>query len=438
MNENQGTFRDVYLVDGCRTPFLKAQGQPGPFSASDLGLLAARELLLRHPLEPYHVGEVITGSVMPSCDEVNISRQIALRLGCGHRVPAWTVQRNCASGLQSLDNAFQDIRTGRHDIVLAGGVEAMSRSPLLFNQKMVAWFAKFQQSRSFGGHLKLLPQLRPSYFAPVIALLRGLTDPIINLSMGQTAENLAYRFGIDRQTMDAFAHRSHQRLEASVESCYFNKEIMTIYDDKGNFYDADNGLRRDSSAEKLAKLKPFFDKPFGMVTPGNSSQVTDGAAFMLLASADAVKKQRLPVMAKVVDCQWAGVDPAQMGLGPAHAIASLLTRQKLQLDDIDYWEINEAFAAQVIACIRAMDDEDYCKSELGLEKPLGSLDEEKLNIDGGAIAQGHPVGTSGTRLVMHLNNILQRKQGKYGIASLCIGGGQGGAMLIERITEEQG
>lgn len=438
MDVNQGMFRDVYLVDGCRTPFLKARGKPGPFSASDLGLLAARELLLRQPFEPYAIDEVITGCVMPSCDEVNISRIIALRLGCGYKVPAWTVQRNCASGLQSIDNAFQDIRSRRHDLVLAGGCEAMSRSPLLFNQAMVNWFARWQSARSVAQRLQLLPQVRPSFFAPVIALLRGLTDPVVGLSMGQTAENLAYKFAIDRQAMDDFADRSQQRLAASMDAGHFNEEIATIYDDKGHFYDQDDGVRRDSSPEKLAKLKPFFDKRFGMVTAGNSSQVTDGAAFLLLASAEAVKKHRLPVLAKVIDCQWAGVDPAQMGLGPVHAIAKLLSKQNLQLSDIDFWEINEAFAAQVIACLRAMDDGDYCKTGLDLEKPLGKLDEEKLNVDGGAIAQGHPVGASGARLLLHLNNILRREQGKYGIASLCIGGGQGGAMLIERVTEVQG
>lgn len=438
MDNEQGSGPEVYLIDGARTPFIKARGKPGPFSASDLALYAARTLLLRHSFSPEAIEEVITGCVMPSCDEANISRIIALRLGCGHQVPAWTVQRNCASGLQAIDNAWQDIRMGRHDLVLAGGCEAMSHAPLLFNEKMVKWFAAMQAARTPLQRVKLLPRFRPSYLMPVISLLRGLTDPTVALSMGQTAENLAYRFGIDRQAMDEFACESHMKLAAAMDNGHFNHELTTIYDSKQNFYAEDDGLRRDSSVEKLAKLKPFFDRKFGMVTPGNSSQVTDGAAFMLLASKKAVKKYQLPVVAKIIDCQWAGVDPAQMGLGPVHAISQLLKQQSLSMNDIDYWEINEAFAAQVIACTKAMADGEYCKKELGLDAPLGQLDPAKLNVDGGAIAMGHPVGASGARLVLQLNQILQRQKGRYGIASLCIGGGQGGAMLIERVTEVQG
>jgi acetyl-CoA C-acetyltransferase len=186
--------------------------------------------------------------------------------------------------------------------------------------------------------------------------------------------------------------------------------------------------------ERLAKLKPFFDKPFGMVTAGNSSQVTDGAAFVILASADAVKQYNLPVLGRIVDTQWSALNPAEMGLGPVHAITPLLKRHDLKLKDIDYWEINEAFAAQVLACLRAWEDTDYCRNQLGLEKALGTLDTERLNVDGGAIALGHPVGASGARVVLHLLHVLRRKKAKRGIASLCIGGGQGGAILLENVT----
>jgi acetyl-CoA C-acetyltransferase len=195
-------------------------------------------------------------------------------------------------------------------------------------------------------------------------------------------------------------------------------------------------VRADSTLETLGKLKPVFDKPFGTVTAGNSAQVTDGAAWLILASEIAVSRYQLPVLGQIIDCQWAGLDPAQMGLGPVHAMTPLLRRHGLGSTDIDYWEINEAFAAQVLACLAAWQDTGFCREELGCENPFESIDEERLNVDGGAVSIGHPVGASGARIVLHLLQVLKHHNARRGIASLCIGGGQGGAMLIER-TEEQ-
>src|SRR5205823_2439537 len=193
------------------------------------------------------------------------------------------------------------------------------------------------------------------------------------------------------------------------------------------------GVRRDSSTANLAKLKPFFDRKYGNVTPGNSSQITDGAAWLILASEAALDEFKLQPLGKIIDSQWAGLDPAQMGLGPVHAATPILQRQRLGLNDLDYWEINEAFAAQVLGCLAAWKDEKYCREELGLDRALGPLNEEKLNVDGGAIALGHPVGASGTRIVLHLLKTLKRNNAKRGIASICIGGGLGGAMLVEAL-----
>lgn len=427
-------LRDVYIVDGARSPFLKAKGKAGPFSASDLAVKAGKELLERQPFSPKNINEVIVGCMMPSPDEANIARVIALRLGCGKSVPAWTVQRNCASGMQALDSAIKDIATGRHDLVLAGGTEAMSRAPLLYNQEMTDWIAGLTSAKGWQAKLKKWTQFRPFYLKPVIALLRGLTDPIVNLSMGQTAENVAYRFNITREQMDQFALESHQLAEAGQDAHHF-KEIRSVYGNNGDFYLADDGVRRDSTMEKLASLKPFFDKKFGSVTAGNSSQVSDGAAMLLLASEDAIKKYHLPVLARVHGVEWAGVEPAEMGLGPVYATSKLLERTQLGMEQIDYWEINEAFAAQVLGCLAAWEDDEYCRKNLGLEHALGSIDRSKLNVDGGAIAIGHPVGASGARIVLHLANVLRRKRAKNGIATICIGGGQGGAMLIENVSE---
>lgn len=430
---NSTCLRSVYFVDGARTPFIKAKSQPGPFAASDLAVYAGRELLQRQPFSPDKLGEVIIGCMSPSEKEANIARVIALRLGCGNHVPAWTVQRNCASGLQAIDNAFMDIATGRHDLVLTGGTEAMSRAPLLFNHNMVKWLAKLNAAKTPGHKLKQLAAFKPSFLSPVISLLHGLTDPVCGLNMGHTAEKVVHRFGITREELDAFSVLSHQRVAAAHDAGYLN-EIIPIFDNKGILYDADDGVRRDSSTEKLARLKPVFDKKYGLVTPGNSSQITDGACVILMASEDAVKKYQLPVLGKVTDVSWAGLDPTVMGLGPVHAITPLLQRHDLNLNDVDYYEINEAFAGQVLGCLRAWEDDEYCQQALHLPNALGSLDREKLNVDGGAIAIGHPVGSSGARITLHLLNTLKRQNARLGIASLCIGGGQGGAILVENVA----
>lgn len=422
----------IYVVDGARTPFLKARNRPGPFAASDLAVAAGRALLLRQSFRPDELDEVILGCAAPSPDEVNIGRVVALRLGCGQKVPGWTVMRNCASGMQALDSAITNIRSGRSKLVLAGGVDALSRAPLLFSDAMVLWLSEWYAARSFTQRTALLGKFKFSYLAPVIGLMKGLTDPIVGLLMGQTAENLAFRFGITRTEMDQFSARSHARLLAAQAAGYLSDEVVPLYDEAGHVYLKDDGVREDSTTENLAKLKPFFDRKYGNVTAGNSSQVTDGAAWVILASEEEVQRRKLPVLGKIIDSEWAGLDPAQMGLGPVHAATPLLRRHGLELNDLDAWEINEAFAAQVIGCLRAWNDAEYCKKELQLDAPLGMLDENKLNVDGGAIALGHPVGASGARIVLHLLNVLKRNKGSRGMAAICIGGGQGGAMLVER------
>jgi acetyl-CoA C-acetyltransferase len=423
--------RPVYIVDGCRTPFLKAQGKPGPFKHADLAINASRALIEKMPFEADAFDEVIFGSTMPSSEEANISRVVALRLGCGDRVPAYTVHRNCASGMQALDNAALSIADGRSDLILAGGIEAMSRAPLVLNDEMVTWLGSFWGARTFKKKVKVISQIRPAYFAPVIALLNGLKDPVAGLSMGQTAEKIAYRFGITRKMMDEYSVKSHQRLLEAHKNGDLD-EIIPMFDNKGNLYDHDEGARPDSSVERLAKLRPAFDKPYGMVTPGNSSQITDGAASLVLASAEAVEKHSLPVLAKLVTTHWAGLAPDEMGLGPAHAIGPLLRSRRLKVDSIDFWEINEAFAAQVLAVVEALKDKDYCKQHIGLGSAIGEIPMDRLNIHGGGISMGHPVGASGARIILHLGKILEKNNAKRGIASLCIGGGQGGAVLLER------
>ncbi len=432
--------KPIYIVDGARTPFLKSRNRPGPFSAGDLATAAGKVLLSRQPFSPTEIDEVILGCAAPSVDEVNIGRVAALRMGCGEKVPGWTVMRNCASGMQSLDSAMANMQSGRAELVLAGGVDALSRAPLLLSDTMVMWLSNFYAAKTLGGKAAALAKLRLSYLAPVIGLMKGLTDPMVGLLMGQTAENIAFRFGITRREMDAYAARSHARLIRAQENGWLDRphhglraEIAPLFDDQGALYKLDDGARNDSTAENLAKLRPFFDRKYGNVTAGNSSQITDGGAWLLLATEEAMQRYRLQPIGRIAEGQWAGLDPAHMGLGPVVASARILKRYGLNLNDLDAWEINEAFAAQVLGCIAAWKDEKYCREELGLEGAMGELDPEKLNIDGGAIALGHPVGASGTRIVLHLLHVLKRIGGRKGIASICIGGGLGGAMLVETL-----
>jgi acetyl-CoA C-acetyltransferase len=429
--------KPIYVVDGARTPFLKSKNRPGPFAASDLATQAGRSLLSRQPFAPNELDEVILGCAAPSVDEVNIGRVAALRMGCGQKVPGWTVMRNCASGMQALDSGISNILAGRADVMLAGGVDALSRAPLLYGDKMVLWFSDMAAARTPARRLALFGRLPvKALLAPVIGIMKGLTDPMVGLLMGQTAENVAHRFGITRDEMDAFSVRSHEKVIRAQDNGTLapgGGEVEALYDAKGNVYTLDDGVRRDASIQNLAKLKPFFDRKYGNVTPGNSSQITDGAAWMILASEQGVRQHNLNPIGRIVDSEWAGLDPAHMGLGPVHAATPILRRHKLGLNDVDYWEINEAFAAQVLGCLAAWADEKYCREELGLGGALGELDEERLNVDGGAIALGHPVGASGARIVLHLLKTLKRNNAKRGLASICIGGGLGGAMLVEAL-----
>jgi len=440
--------KDIYIIDGARTPFLKSRNRPGPFAASDLATAAGKALLVRQPFSPTELDEVILGCAAPSVDEVNIGRVAALRMGCGQKVPGWTVMRNCASGMQALDSAIANMLSGRSNLVLAGGVDALSRVPLLYSEAMVIWFSNFMAARSPLQKAGMFLKLKPAQLlTPIIGIMKGLTDPYVGLLMGQTAENLAYRFGIGRREMDELAAESHARVLRAQERGIFNDahdglaaEIAPVYDDRGNLYKDDDGVRKDSTADNLAKLKPFFDRKYGKVTAGNSSQITDGAAWLVLATGEAVKLHGLKPLGRIVDSQWAGLDPAQMGLGPVHAATPILERHGLKLNDLDAWEINEAFAAQVLGCLAAWEVDNPRREELGLDGALGELDTEKLNVDGGAIALGHPVGASGARIVLHLLHTLKRAKAgssgqkpRRGMASICIGGGLGGAMLVEAL-----
>lgn len=423
--------RPIYLVDGARTPFLKARGKPNPFSAVDLAVACGRPLLLRQPFAPEEIEDVILGCVNPGADEANPGRVSALRLGLGAETPGWTVQRNCGSGMQSIDCGFRAIAEGRMDLVLAGGTEALSHAPLVVKREMVEWLAEWRQDGPFA-KLRDLADLRFDMLAPEIGLEKGLTDPIVDLNMGQTAEVLAHVFDIARSAADAYAADSHERLAAAQREGRLD-EIEPMIDGDGRVYDADDGVRPETTKEKLAQLKPAFEPPFGDVTAGNSSQITDGACWVVLASEKAVEAHGLQPIARIVDSEWRALDPAIMGLGPVLASMPLIARNGLDVDAVDYWEINEAFAAQVLACLAALNDDAFARDALGLDAAPGGVPRNRLNVDGGAISLGHPVGASGARITLHLAHALRDNAAQRGIATECVGGGQGGAMLLETV-----
>ncbi len=425
--------RPVYLVDGARTPFLKARGGPGPFTPVDLAVQCGRPLLMRQPMPRDAFDLVILGCVNVIQDEMNPARVAALRLGMGDEQVAFTVQINCGSGMQSIDTAFRYIRDGSHEMILAGGTEALSHAPLVYNREATEWFGGMAQAKGAMDKAAKLTELRPDFFSPVIGLERGLTDPITSLNMGQTAEVLAHRFGIDRETADAYAVDSHKRLAAAQADGRLDHEVLPAFDRDGVAHKTDDGVRPDNSMDQLAKLGPAFEKPYGKVTAGNSSQITDGASWVILASETAVKAHGLDPIARLVDSEWAALDPSIMGLGPVLASTPLTQRHGLAVDDIDLWEINEAFAAQVLSCLTAWQDDDFCRDVLGYDTAFGRIDRGRLNVDGGAISLGHPVGASGNRIVLHLANAMKTKGARRGIATECIGGGLGGAMLLEAV-----
>ena len=396
-------------------------------------MACGRPLLLRQPFPPDVFDEVILGCVNVMADEANPARIAALRLGMGEAMTAFTVQINCGSGMQSIDTAYQYIREGRSNLILAGGTEALSHAPLIFRKGAVDWYARLFGARNLWSRFMALAGFRPSFLKPVIGLERGLTDPIVELNMGQTAELLAHLFKVSRRDADQYAVESQHRLAHAQKEGSFNGEIEPLFTRDGRVYDHDDGVRPESTVEKLAELKPAFERPWGKVTAGNSSQITDGASWVILASEQAVKQHGLEPRAVIVDSEWTGLDPSIMGLGPVLCSTAILQRHRLTLDDIGLWELNEAFAAQVLACLAAWQDEAFCQDVLGLAGPAGAILLDRLNVDGGAIGLGHPVGASGNRIVLHLVNAMKRLGIKQGIATECIGGGQGGAMLIETV-----
>jgi acetyl-CoA acyltransferase len=421
--------RDVAIIDGTRTPYCRVNTDLKDVSAVDLGRIASVELFARTGFDPARLDEVIFGNIATPADAANIARVIALRAGVPESVPAFTVGRNCGSGAESIAGAFLRIQAGFNEAVLAGGVESMSAIPLLYSEKAKAKFLRMFSAKSAAQTMAAAARFRPSDFKPVAGLELGLTDPVCDLNMGQTAEVLAKEFHLTREEQDAYALRSHQRATAARAKLAEEIVPVPIPPDYGRLAMTDNGVRENQTMEALGKLKPYFDRKFGTVTAGNSSQITDGGAAVLVMSKEAARGFGLKPLGYVRGFGFAGTDPARMGLGPALATPIALRRARIAWSDIGLVELNEAFAAQVLACAKVWGSEEWARRH-GSE-PIGELDFERTNVNGGAIALGHPVGSTGTRLVLTLLKEMRRRGVQFGLATMCIGGGQGGAIVVE-------
>lgn len=420
----------IAIVSGIRTPFTKAGGVFKDILADDLGAFAFKELLARATFDPKLIDEVIVGNVMQPPHAANIARVIAVKSGVPIQVPAYTINRNCASGLESITSGADRIQLGHAQVVLVGGVESMSNFPILFPSSMRAYLQNLKKAKGWLEKLKLLLQIRPSLFAPQMP---GLHDPLCGLTMGQTAEVIVREFGVTRLEQDQFALASQQRASKAVQDGRFREEIVPvpIAPSYNTMQLVDDGPRANQILEALQKLKPVFDPITGTVTAGNSSQVTDGAVALLLMSESKAKQLGVQPLGYITAYASAGLDPSRMGLGPVYATAKLLEQTNIPFSSIDLIEVNEAFAGQVVAVMKAFASDSFAKKALNRDKAIGKIDPDKINVNGGAIALGHPLGASGSRLVLTLLLELRKQKKRRGLVTLCIGGGQGEACLLE-------
>ena len=392
-------MKNIYLAGAVRTPIGKFGGTLQSMTAADMGVAVAEEALRRAIVSPDQVNDSIWGCARQAGGGPNVARQITFRAGVPETVPAFTVNQACGSGLKAIILAAQEIMLGRADAVLAGGTESMSRVP---------YFAEGARWGMRMGNTQLVDGMYRD----------GFNDPLSGLMMGQTAEKLARQYEISREEQDQFALRSQQKAEAAINSGRFKDEVMSLEiaarKNETTIFTQDEHCRAGTTLADLAKLPPVFYKD-GSVTAGNSSGITDGASALVVLSEEGLKRAGVEAQARLVDYEISGVAPDIMGIGPVPAVRALLTRQNLTLDQIDLVELNEAFAAQVIACDR----------ELGFNG-------DRLNVNGGAIALGHPIGCTGVRITTTLIHEMQKRKAKLGLATLCVSGGMGLALLLER------
>ncbi|HKN67765.1 MAG TPA: acetyl-CoA C-acyltransferase FadI [Gemmatimonadaceae bacterium] len=423
--------RRVAIVAGVRTPFAKAGTALKDFTAIELGKLAVAELIQRSNLDGKNVDAVVYGTVVPSVIAPNIAREVSLMPMLPRGTEAYTVSRACASANQAITDAADQIVLGHHDVVIAGGAESLSNVPILHSRSMSEKLVAFSRARSAGQRMKLLGSIRPKDFVPITP---AIAEPTTGETMGESAEKMAKINHIARQAQDEFALRSHERAAEGTRDCRLTAEIVPVYlppkFDKA--LTSDNGIRTDSSLEQLAALKPVFDRRYGSVTAGNSSPLTDGASAVLLMSEERAKSLGYEPLAFIRSYSYAALDPGeQLLMGPVLAAPVALKRAGLSLADMDLVEMHEAFAAQVLSNLQGFTSREWAR-RAGFETPVGEVDLARLNVMGGSISIGHPFGATGGRIITTLVNELRRRDGEFGLMTVCAAGGMGHAMVVER------
>ncbi|HEX6133450.1 MAG TPA: acetyl-CoA C-acyltransferase FadI [Longimicrobiales bacterium] len=424
--------RRVAIVAGCRTPFARAGTALSHMSPVQLGTVAVRELINRAELEPSIVDGLIFGTVVPSIQAPNVAREVTLESGLPPTVPAFSVSRACASSNQAITSAAESILHGHGDVYIAGGVEILSDVPMLFSRSMRDALVSASRARTMTARVKALAAIRPKDLAPITP---AIAEPSTGETMGESAERMAKENGIARADQDRWALRSHQLAAQGTADGRLTAEIVPVfvpprYDE---FIDRDNGIRTDSTLEKLAALKPVFDRRYGSVTAGNSSPLTDGASAVLVMSEERAKSLGYEPLGYIRSWHYTALSPRdQLLQGPAYAAPVALDRARITMQDIELWEIHEAFAAQVLSNLQAMDSDAFARTKLGRDRKVGIIEEDRINVMGGSIAIGHPFGATGARLTTTLLNEMRRRDLGIGLITVCAAGAMGFAMVLER------
>jgi acetyl-CoA acyltransferase len=426
-----GNGRRVAIVEGCRTPFAKSGTDFKDLTSTELGKMAVRELIARTELDVSQIDHVVFGTVVQSVKEPNIAREVTLGSGIPPRVPSFTVGRACASSNQAITSGAEQIALGLADVVVAGGAESLTDVPILFSREMRDILVKASKARTLGDRLKIFAGIRPRYLAPITP---AIAEPTTGLTMGQSAEKMAQENGITREEQDRWALRSHQLAAAATTDGRLPAEIAPAYlpPRYEKVVTSDNGIRPDSSLEKLASLKPVFDRKYGTVTAGNSSPLTDGGSAVLLMSEEKAQALGYRPLGYIRGYAYAALSPAdQLLQGPVYAMPVALQRAGITMKDVDLMEVHEAFAAQVLSNFQWLTSDRIAKERLGLDKAIGLPDMDRINVMGGSIAIGHPFGATGARLTTTLLHELRRRGQSIGLISVCAAGALGFVMVVE-------
>ena len=428
---NTSSARRVVVIDGCRTPFCRSGTAFTDLGSYDLGRMAVSGLLHRTKIDPEVVDLLVMGAVIADPATSNLGREVVLGTPLPDSCPAYTCTVACVSSLQSFLDCARAIAVGDADVAIAAGAETLSDAPIRYRRSVRKRLIAAQKARGFGDYVKLLKGLGPRDLLPEpVALAEFSTGEI----MGENGDRLAKRLGITREAQDSYAMMSHHRAATATENGRLRRQIIPAFPSpsfKG--VSVDNGVRGDTTLEKLAKLRPAFDRRFGTITAGNASYLTDGGAAVLLASEEAAERLGLRPMAVLKSSAVAALDPIEeLLLGPALTVPRALDAAGLELDEIEVVELHEAFAAQVLAVLKLLDDEEFCRDRLGRERPVGRIDPDRLNAWGGSLSLGHPFGATGARLITNCCHRLQAEEGRYGLVAACAAGAIGIGMVFER------